>query len=151
MAKRRKRRTKKVARKKRRTKRRARAYGSAGLIKQLTVHRNALVAQQAGLQGEIDGIGAAIEALGGRASARPATRGRPRGRPRGRRGLRKGSLKSYILRVLKPRGEMAVKDIARGVKRAGYKTTSKNFANQVSNALAQMDELTKMGRGRYRS
>ncbi|MCP4247282.1 MAG: hypothetical protein GY778_09570 [bacterium] len=40
--------------------------------------------------------------------------------------------------------------IAVAVKRAGYSTGSSNFANQVSNALAQMGELTKIERGRYR-
>jgi hypothetical protein len=103
--------------------------------------------QQAGLQAEIDGLSAALGALGASAGARPAVRGRPRG---GRRGVRAGSLKSYVLKVLKPRGEMAVKDIAIAVRRAGYRTKSANFPNQVSNALAQMGELTKTGRGRYR-
>lgn len=150
MAKKRKRRTKRVARKKRRAKVRRRASGPAGLLRQLAAHRQTLVVRQAALQDEIDSISAAIDALGGAGQRRPAARAARRVRPTGRRGIRKGSLKSYILRVLKPRGEMAVKDIAVAVRRAGYRTGSKNFPNQVSNALAQMDGLTKTGRGRYK-
>ena len=149
MAKKRKRRKKRVVRKKRRAKAARRVSGPAGLVKQLTAHHQALVKQQAALQDEIDSISAAIDALGG---VRRRAPGRPRRKVKraGRRAVRKGSLKSYVLRVLKSRGEMAVKDIAKAVKRSGYKTGSKNFPNQVSNALAQMDELTKTGRGRYK-
>jgi hypothetical protein len=152
MAKKRKRRKKRVVRKKRK-KRRAKAVrrvsGPAGLVRQLNAHRQALVKQQAALQDEIDSISAAIDALGG-ARRRAPVRARRGVRRGGRRAVRKGSLKSYVLRVLQSRGEMAVKDIAKAVKRAGYRTGSKNFPNQVSNALAQMDELTKTGRGRYK-
>ncbi|HUU82236.1 MAG TPA: hypothetical protein VM243_01915 [Phycisphaerae bacterium] len=151
MAKKRKRRKKKVARKTGRAKAQGRAAGPAGLLKQLAAHRQMLEQQQVALQDEMDSIAAAIQALGGadgrRRGARRATR---RATPGARRGIRKGSLKSYILRVLKGKGEMAVKDVAVAVRHAGYRTGSSNFPNQVSNALAQMDQVTKTGRGRYR-
>ena len=43
-----------------------------------------------------------------------------------------------------------VKDVAKAVVRAGYRTGSQNLPNQVSNALAQMDGVVKTGRERYR-
>ncbi len=121
----------------------------------MQAYRSDLVGKQAALQAEIDGLGAAIAAMGGSAAAAAAGGskvGRPKagGGGRGRRGARAGSLKSYVLRVMKKGSQMAVKDIAVAVKRAGYSTNSSNFANQVSNALAQMGELTKVERGRYR-
>ena len=153
MAKKRKRRKKKVARRKRAARARpGAAVRAGGLVAQMRAYRAGLMNQQAALQAEIDGLTAALEALGGAARPRaraagPAGRRPRRGRPTA---LRAGSLKSFILKVLKPRGEMAVKDIAVAVRRVGYKTKSSNVPNQVSNALAQMTGLTKTGRGRYR-
>lgn len=149
MAKKRKTRRNKGGRRKA-TGRAAGGAGTGGLVKQLQAYRSDLIGRQAGLQAEIDGLGAAIAAMGGSGTVGP---GRPKasvGGGRGRRGARPGSLKSYILRVMKKGSQMAVKDIAVAVKRSGYSTNSSNFANQVSNALAQMGELTKVERGRYR-
>lgn len=149
MAKKRKTRRNKGGRRKA-TGRAAGGAGTGGLVKQLQAYRSDLIGRQAGLQAEIDGLGAAIAALGGSVATAKAGRPRAGGGGRGRRGARAGSLKSYVLRVMKKGSQMAVKDIAVAVKRAGYSTNSANFANQVSNALAQMDELTKVERGRYR-
>jgi hypothetical protein len=66
------------------------------------------------------------------------------------KGLRKGSLKSYILKVMRPGQVMAVKDIAAAVRRSGYRTKSANFANQVSNALATTAGVKKVSRGKFR-
>jgi hypothetical protein len=46
---------------------------------------------------------------------------------------------------------MRAGEIARGVKKAGYKTKSKNLPNMVSNALATMAGVRKVARGVYRA
>ncbi len=71
------------------------------------------------------------------------------GRGRGG-GIREGSLKSYILKVMRPGEVMAVKDIAALVRSRGYRTDSSNFANQVSNALAQIPTVRKVSRGKFK-
>jgi hypothetical protein len=131
--------------------RRAGARATAGPLAQLAKHRATLVAQQAELQAEIDKVTGAIELLGGRtAAAKPGRRRRARRTVAGK-GLRKGSLKSYILKVMRPGQVMAVKDIAAAVRRSGYSTKSANFANQVSNALATTPGVKKVSRGKFRA
>ncbi len=46
---------------------------------------------------------------------------------------------------------MSPAKIATRVKKAGYKTKSKSLANMVSNTLAQMAGVKKVGRGLYRA
>ncbi len=154
MAKRSKRRAKGAA--KRKAKRRVarvqapRSTGSAEVVKQIAAYRAELVEQRNELQSKIDQATAALDAMGSTPTPpRPAARTTDRRANAGGRRKRKGSLKVYILDVLDKGGQMAVKDIAAAVRRAGYKTNSANFGNQVSNALAQMDEVTKLERGRY--
>ena len=135
---------------KKRSRRRAVGRATAGPLAQLAKHRATLVAQQADLQAEIDRVTGAIKLLGGRAAAaKPGRRTRARRTVAGT-GMRKGSLKSYILKVMRPGQVMAVKDIAVAVRRSGYKTTSSNFANQVSNALANTPGVKKVSRGKFR-
>ena len=149
-----KRRKKTVGTKKRRVAAVPRAAGVGGMVRQLTAYRAALMAQQADLQTQIDQLGEALDALGAAPTAARGPGRKPRvkraGKRGGARGRREGSLKTYILRVLSKGGEQKVKDIAAAVRRAGYKTGSANFGNQVSNALAQMEEVTKTGRGMYK-
>ena len=67
-------------------------------------------------------------------------------------GPRRGSLGDYILRVIRGRVRpMSLAKIADRVKKAGYKTKSKNLPNMVSNTLAQMAGVKKVGRGLYRA
>jgi len=99
------------------------------------------------LDSKIAAIEQALSALHGRLPSGPrpaAARGRAAGR------YRAGSLKDYILRVLSGGQTMAVKDITESVTRAGYQSRNKTLAKSVGIALAQMPELTKVGRGRYR-
>lgn len=144
----------KVLRARRGSKKRARRWVSArptaGPLAELAKHRATLVAQQADLEAEIDKVTGAIKLLGGRtAAAKPGRRRRARRTVAGK-GLRKGSLKSYILKVMRPGQVMAVKDIAAAVRRSGYSTKSANFANQVSNALATTVGVKKVSRGKFR-
>jgi hypothetical protein len=46
---------------------------------------------------------------------------------------------------------MRAAEIAGSVKKAGYKTKSKNLPNMVSNALATMAGVRKVARGVYRA
>ena len=165
MAKKRKRRKRKVAtptkrRTKKRTKkrqavRRTAAADHGALIAQLTEYHAQLLQQQAVLQAQIQGVASALAALGktpraaAAAPARVARKGRGRRRTKGRGAGRKGSLRSYVVQVLGHGQVMSVKEVAGAVLKAGYQTSSTNFGNQVSNAMAKMTELRKVGRGRF--
>ncbi len=134
----------------RRAIRRPIAGETSGLIRQMQVYQRQLSAQQAGLEAQVTAVASAIEALGGAAKTSPAGKGR-RGSPR-RGGPRPGSLGDYILRVLRGKVRpMSPAKIAARVKKAGYKTKSKNLPNMVSTTLAQMAGVKKVGRGLYRA
>ena len=126
------------------------ARGTAGLIREMQVHHRQLSTQQADLEAQITAIGDAIQAVGGTAKTKPAGKGR-RGSTR-RGGPRPGSLKDYILRVLRGKARpVSPAKIAARVKKAGYKTKTKNLPNMVSNALGQIRGVKKVGRGLYRA
>ncbi len=131
---------------------RGRKGGPAGssLLTQMAAYRDELMAQQSGIQDQIIKLDAAMRTLGG--APRAAVGRRPTlGVRRGRGGgIREGSLKSYILKVMRPGEVMAVKDIAALVRSRGYRTDSSNFANQVSNALAQIPTVRKVSRGKFK-
>ncbi|MCP4247283.1 MAG: hypothetical protein GY778_09575 [bacterium] len=86
MAKKRKKRRQKNGRRKA-TRRATGRTGTSGLVSQLQAYRSDLVARQATLQAEIDGLGAAIAAMGGSAAG-GAGRRAVGGAGRGRRGVR---------------------------------------------------------------
>ena len=60
------------------------------------------------------------------------------------------TLQSAIVSVMRGGRAMSVGDISKTVKKSGYKTQSKSFGNQVSNTLAKMEEVTKVGRGVFK-
>ena len=135
------------------------------LVREMNAYHKDLASQCAVLQAEMDGIGAALSAMGAAAAAPKRGPGRPKGSKakkapaaggksgRGRRPAG-GSLKDFIVKVLKTSsGTISVKNIAGGVKRAGYKTKSQNLGNQVSMALIELvkaRKVKKVGRGQYR-
>jgi hypothetical protein len=148
MARKYKRRAKKARRKSGKRLGRPRGSGAGasatGLLRQLTAYRRELEQKRLSLQQELDGVDSAISAMGG-------TAGRSGGAGvRGGRRARRGAMKGYILDVMKGGQEMTVKEISEAIRKAGYKTKSKNFGNQVSNTLAKMPELYKVGRGLFR-
>ena len=152
MAKRRKAPKRRKARRvtRRRKVRRTSRGAAAPLVAQMAAYRDRLLAQQAGLQTEIDKLTEAMSTLGGTTTRRKAAR---RARPGPRRGaarVRAGSLKDFILKAMRPGQVMAVKDIAAAVQRRGYTTKSHNFPNQVSNALAQIPKVKKVSRGKFK-
>ncbi len=122
------------------------------LLAQMSAYRAELLAQQSDIQNQVDKLDEAMSTLGGSAPASGRAPARithaRRGRPPG--GVREGSLKSYIVKVMRKGQVMAVKDIAVAVRRGGYRSTSANFANQVSNALAQIPSVTKVSRGKFK-
>ena len=124
--------------------------GRAGLISRIRAHHRELSARGAELEGQIATIDRAIEALGAAPAQKPARPGGRRVRRAGR-AARAGSLKEYIVRVLRQRRTpLSPKQIAANAVKAGYKTKSKTLHTLVSNALGQMTNIRKAGRGLYR-
>lgn len=150
--------------------------GAARLVGDLRAYHSQLVQQRAALDTEVDAITEALSAMGGAPAAGGGVRrgpGRPPGkrgpgRPPGKRGPgrppgksstarkgtskahRPGSLKDCIMKVLgQSSGSVAVKDISKRLKNAGYKTKSKSLGNQVTMALREMPGVSKVGRGQY--
>lgn len=125
------------------------------VVGSLTVAMNELVAQRAALDAQIASLQDMITTMGGAAAAVPHAAAAPiAAGGRGRRGRppRSGSLKEYILKVLSAAGDvMAVKDIADGVVKAGYKTKNQTLAKSVGIALRELSaQVQKVGRGRFR-
>jgi len=117
-------------------------------VSTLQAYRRTLSAQREDLDQQIQKIDGALEAMG-IGAVRVGTRGP--GRPaRAAGGSRPGSLKSQIERVLSGGDIMAVKDITTGVLKAGYKTRNKTLAKSVGIALAEMPNVAKVARGRFR-
>jgi len=114
----------------------------------LQAHREKLVAQHAALGARLAGLSQALQVLGAPSASKPARRRKSRGK---KRGVRKGSLPDFIGRVLRQTKEaVSPRDIAARVLKAGYKSKSKNLTNMVSNALAGLPGVSKLGRGLYR-
>lgn len=145
------RKARKVVKRARRVKRGARAAAKRGSAAQalngLRSYAAELAAQRTALDAEIQVVENALRHLG---STTP-TIGRGRGvMPRTGRGPRAGSLKEYILNVLGSGGVMSVKDITAAVLAAGYATQNKTLDKSVGIALAQMPDVHKVERGRFR-
>lgn len=128
------------------------------VVGSLTVAMNELVAQRAALDAQIASLQGMISTMGGVAPAGPraaaAAAAPVAAAGRGRRGRppRSGSLKEFILKVLTAAGDvMAVKDIAEGVVKAGYKSKNQTLAKSVGIALRELSaQVQKVGRGRFR-
>jgi hypothetical protein len=135
------------------------AAGGDGFGRQLAAYRNTLMSQRTALDAAIAGLNQALAAMGSPVGTTAAYTRSARGTPgavaaprRRGRPLKAGSLRNYITGVLRNQpGGMQVKAIAEAVKRAGYKSTSRSFGNQVSAALAAMrSDVQKLGRGQFR-
>jgi hypothetical protein len=116
--------------------------GLQSYMNRLCAERDRLTRQIAALQGALGSLGAATRGSAGRPPGRPGGGGR---RPR------EGSLKEFITKVLsKNGGPMAVKDVTAAVVRAGYQTRNRTLGKSVGIALAQMPNVTKLGRGTFK-
>ncbi len=152
---------KKVGRPRKRVAAAAVAIGGAGarLIADMRSFHNDLVARREALDGEIAGLALAMETLGGTtvAAARRKRRAPKRAAParRGRRRsagrLRTGSLSDHVFRVLKKsKRPLGPADISAKVVAAGYSSKAKDLAKAVSNSLAKLKGVKKVGLGKYR-
>jgi len=127
-----------------------RTVGMADAVRGLRAYHKKLIAQRQLINAQISAVARALVAMcGSRAGIgtlrRPGRIGRPPRKP-----YRRGSLKYYILQVLRDGGTMAVKDITAGVLKLGYKTKNKTLNKSVGIALANMANVRKVARGRFR-
>ncbi len=137
--------------------------GASRLMSQMRDYYSELTLRRATLDAQISGIENAMSSLGGAGISRGRPGRRP-GRPAGRRGRRRarmmmrgrgrgpreGSLKDVIAQVLRQGGPpQTPRDIATRVIRAGYKTKTHDLSKAVSNALPQMRNIRRVGRGLY--
>ena len=125
--------------------------GATQLLSQMQSYYSELTARRASLEAQIAGMENAMNVMGAVPMARAT--GRKRGRPVGSvSGSRAGSLKDTIVRVLRQRAKaLSPKEIAAGVMKAGYRTSTKNLTKAVSNTLPDMSGIRKVGRGLYQA
>jgi hypothetical protein len=123
---------------------------ASGIIQAMQAYDGELHAERLSLDAQIDAIDRAMETLGAATLTGVAQlTGKKRGRPVEAVG-RPGTLKSYIVRVLRQRSTpMGLKDISTRVKKAGFKTKSKNLYGAVSNALQGLKGVKRVGHGKY--
>ena len=123
--------------------------GATQLLSQMQSYYSDLTARRASLEAQIAGMESAINIMGAAPQGRAT--GRKRGRPPGS-GSRAGSLKDTIVRVLRQRAKaLSPKEIAAGVVKIGYRTSTKNLTKAVSNTLPDMTDIRKVGRGLYQA
>jgi len=68
-----------------------------------------------------------------------------------KRRKQEGSLASRVTEVLQGKENgLGIEEIAKAVLEAGYETKGKNFRQQVAIALANAEEIERVGRGVYR-
>ncbi len=123
-----------------------------GAVSKLSAQRNKLVAELAKIDREISVLGGATETGKSRKRvAKPARRKKAAKKVSKPRKGRKGKpLVDYIGDVLAKRSNgMRVKEMVGAVKKAGYKTQSKDFYGIVATALRDDKRFKRLGRGVY--
>ncbi len=124
-----------------------------------TQQLDALQSERDKLAAQLDAVDKQIAALTGKAGkrGRKATRKKSAGRKpatktrRPRRGKGAKPLVEYVKQVLaKSDDGMRVKDIMEAVKKAGYKSSSKDFYGIVAAAVRDEDNFEKVKRGVYK-
>lgn len=144
------------------------------VLSEMAAYRDTLLMQRSNIDRRLEGIQSAMSAMGsssfvGFTPTSSAPTGKRRGRPpgsgrkaratasaggakRGRKPGRPGSLKQMIIKVLRQRSQPhSPQEIADGVVKAGYKTSSHNLTKSVSNTLPLLPEVKKVGRGLYQA
>ncbi len=114
--------------------------------------RTQLLVERTRLDERLTAIDHALSKFGEPVRPAPAAAAGGRARlttPTGR-APRAGSLPDVITRVLQSGGTMRVKDVAAACIRAGYKTRNQTFAKSVGITLARMNNVQRVGRGRFR-
>jgi len=125
-----------------------------GLLPKLQRRRQQLAGQLAALDSQIaglDGDGAPVRRGPGRPpkAAAPEMAGTGTGRRRRRRGRNKLSLADVLADVVKPDSPMNVGEIMDAVQKRGYKSSSGQFRNIVSQRLTKDKRFKRVGRGQY--
>jgi hypothetical protein len=139
-----------VAKRRRAEPRRARSSAGAALTG-LRAYERDLLEQRSRIDQQLQAVQQAIAAMGAQPGAASAGPSRPAGRRAAGGGPRPGSLKDHILQVLGAGQVMSVKDITDGVLSAGYSTRNKTLAKSVGIALAEMPQVRKVARGKFRT
>ena len=144
------------------------------VLSEMETYRDTLLMQRSSIERRLEGLQNALSAMGsttfssysapgythaGKRRGRPPGSGRKAragaqfgGARRGRRPGRPGSLKQMIIKVLRQRSSpYTPQQIADGVVKAGYKTSSHNLTKSVSNTLPLLSEVKKVGRGLYQT
>ncbi len=144
------------------------------VLSEMAAYRDTLLMQRSNIDRRLEGLQSAMSAMGSSSitslfSPVSATTEKRRGRPpgsggkararaqgggarRGRKPGRPGSLKQMIVKVLRQRSQPhSPQEIADGVVKAGYKTSSNNLTKSVSNTLPLLTEVKKVGRGLYQA
>ena len=128
----------------------ASSSGAAGVLASLRTYQAELSARVAALDSQMGAVDGAMRALGTAPSRKAARRVKKRGGGVG--GRRAGSLKDFIARALRQVSTpQSPRQIAARVKKIGYKSKAKDLTKAVSNALPQMNNVKKVGFGRYRA
>ena len=124
--------------------------GSEGIIDAMQSHHSELLAHRSSLDAQIDAFAQAMKTIGATTPTsvtRPT--GKKRGRPVGSVG-RPGSLKNYIVRVLRQTSKpMSRQEIGKLVKKAGFKTKSKDLTKAVGNTLPSLKKVRRVSYGKY--
>ena len=124
--------------------------GFKGIIEAMKAQQSELLVQRTSLDAQIDAFARAMEAIG---IATPTGRTPRAGMGRGRaiEAVGKpGSLKNYIVRVLRQSSKpMSLKDIGTRVKKAGFKTKTKDLTGAVSKTLPDLKSVKRVGWGKY--
>ncbi len=136
--------------------------GSTRLIVEMQTYHGDLLLQRTSLDGQIDAVARAMEAMGSTTPARAPRkaksagrkftgRGRAAARPKSGKGPRTGSLRDYITRVLRQNKKgLSPREIGTRVIKAGFKTKAKDITKAVSNTIPKVKSVKRIGFGVYR-
>jgi len=114
--------------------------------KSLTARRDKLAKKLARLESELADLGLSAARPGPRRAGRPPKAGRRGGRRRARNTV---SLPDAIAKVVRVGATVSPADVARRVRKSGYKSTSAHFGMMVSNALSKDSRFKRLSRGQY--
>jgi len=136
------------------------------ILADISAYRDALVDRRSAIDEQIQSLESAMgmmsgglaipdgpsrKGLGAGGGSRGKSGGGKATKGKATRDGREGSLKQMIVKVLgSTTRPLSPSEIAANVVKVGYKTTASNLTKAVSNALPQMNQVKKAGRGLYR-
>lgn len=124
-------------------------------IKKLKARRQKVVKNRKELTSKINDLDAKIEEVLSSSITRGP--GRPRKSKRGpkagtKRVKNEAPLKEFIQKVMEPGVEMTAPDVSKKLKKAGFKTGTKekqHFHSTIGNQLRKLPSVKKVGHGKY--